>query len=880
MSRFKTLWQRLWRRDEIHRDIDEELQFHIEMKIKDNIADGMTPEQAKADAMRRFGNIQKVKSNCREARGIEMIENLSQDIRYGLRMLLAKPSFTIVAILALALGIGATSAIFSIVNTVILKPLPFQAQENLVLIWETNQATGNEQVEVSYPNFLDWRVQNQVFDKIAALPSVNFDWTMTGKAEPQQVTGIFTSANFFSLLGANPVLGRNFTDEDEKANAASVAIISHGLWQRQFGSDPNAIGQKIVVESQATTIIGVMPQSFDFPSGVEIWVPLTPSPDGWMQQRGFRVMRAIARLKPGVNLVQAQAGMNTIAKRLETDYPKDNNGAGILLIPLTKVIFGNAEPALLAMLGAVALVLLISCANVANLLLARAASRQKEFAIRVALGAGRLRLIRQLLTESLLLALTSGIFGLLLAYVGIKVLVSLAPSDIPRITGAKLDLQVMLFTFLISLLTAVIFGLVPAFQAAKVSINEFLKESGSRLFGSLPARRMRNYLVVAEVAFAIILMVGAGLMIRSFNKLQNLDAGFNPKNILTLRVALNQSKYTSKDHYRNFFQQFYEKVKDLPGTESVGAVLMRPLSGTVGWDYPFTIQGQTVEEHKSNPSSNFETITPNYFHTMGIPILAGRDFTNLDMVESAKIAIVGESLAKKYWPNQDPIGKVLKIGAPDSKRSWLTVVGMVKDVRYREWEATRLDIYVPFPQEPQYRMDFVLKTKGNPLGLIKDFNQAVYEIDKEQAVSSITTMQELVAGALARSRYNMFLFSLFAVLALTLSMVGVYGVLSYTVAQRTQEIGLRIALGATESHVLSLIVGQGLKLVLVGVGLGVVISWALSRLLTSLLYQVSATDPITYLLIPSLLMIVAALASYLPARKAMKVDPIIALRCD
>ncbi len=375
-------------------------------------------------------------------------------------------------------------------------------------------------------------------------------------------------------------------------------------------------------------------------------------------------------------------------------------------------------------------------------------------------------------------------------------------------------------------------------------------------------------------------MVGAGLMVRSFNKLQNVDTGFNPKNILTLRVALNQSKYTDKNSYRQFFGQLYQKVKDLPGIDSAGAVLMRPLSGTVGWDYPFTVQGQTLTEHKNNPYSNFETVSPNYFRTMSIPILRGRDFTEADKEDVAFVAIVGESFAKKYWPNQDPIGKNIKVGPPDSKFPWMAVVGVVKDGRYREWEATRMDLYMPFPQHPQYRMDFVLKTKGNPISLIKDFNSAVYEIDKEQAVSAITTMEELVSSTLSRSRYNMFLFSLFGFLSLALSMVGVYGVLSYTVSQRTQEIGLRIALGASEKDILTLVLGQGLKVVIIGVLLGLIVAWWLSHLLSSLLYQVTTSDPVTYLLIPVGLILVALIACYLPARRAMKVDPIVALRCD
>lgn len=814
-----------------------------------------------------------------------MTGTIGQELKTALRMLLKNPGFTFISALALALGIGATSAIFSIVNGVLLRPLPFQDPERIVWIWENNLSRNQAEVEVSYPNFVDWREQNRVFEQLAALPSVNFDVTLKTETEPVQVETTSVSVNFFSLVGAKPVLGRDFLAEEDKPEAPPTIIISDGLWKRHFGANPAVIGKTVVIDDTPATVVGVMPAEFDFPKGVQVWSPLSHYGANWMKIRAFRVMRTIGKLKPGVTTDQAQAEMNSIARTLAQSFPKENTGYGVTMIPLLDSVFGKVGIALKVLLGAVILVLLIACVNVANFQLVRMIHRRKELTLRVLLGASRWRLVRMLMFESLTLALVGGLAGLVIALLGVDILKALAPVDIPRIQTVSVDARVVGFTLLISVLTTLIFGLVPALRVSKTNLEESLRETSAKLAGSSQGTWLRNWFVISEIALALVLMVGAGLMVRTFHQLQHLDPGFNPNQVLTFRLPLSQAKYQTSQDQKQFFEKTLDQVRQLPGVVSAGAVLQRPLSGTVGWDYPFTVEGQSPEEHDQNPYSNYECISPGYFKTMGIPVLAGRDFTDFDRGDQATVVIVGESFAKRYWPGANPVGKRLQFGKPGSKSPMMAVVGVVKDVRYREWDDTRLDIYVPIFQKAEFRADFVLKlspevTQAQQADLVKRIQQIVFSIDKDQVISAVTTLNSLVAETLARPKFNAVLLGLLAGFAIVLAVLGIYGVMSYSVTQRTQEIGIRLALGARTSDVIGLVVNHGMRLAVIGITLGLLGSYVLSRFLTSLLFGVKATDPATYILLSLTLLVVARLACYLPARRAARIDPMVALRCE
>lgn len=799
------------------------------------------------------------------------------DIKYGLRILARNPGFSLVVILALGLGIGATSTVFSIVNSVLLRPLPIEEPDRVVMLWENERSRGHEEVELSFPNFIDWRERNRVFEDVVLLTSVNIDMTILGGDEPEQVEGVPVSAGFFSLLGVDAALGRTFQWKDEKPSEESPVVISDGLWKRRYGARRDIIGTKVLIEGTTATVIGVMPREFDFPKGAQLWVPFIIASADDMPDRGMRAFRAIARLKPGVTMEQARADMNRVTLDLARAYPKENEGFGATIQPLVEKIFGNARPALFVLLGAVALVLLIACVNVANLLLARAGERRREIAVRLALGAGRLRLVRQLLTESLLLATLGGAIGILIALYGVEILTALAPRDIPRITLVTVDTEVVAFTVIVSFLTAIIFGLAPALQATHPDLNESLKDTGARTLGSAGAGRLRSMLVVAEVALAVVLMIGAGLLLRSFNEMQSIDPGFRTERIFTARLALQRPKYNSSDHYKAFYKQLLERVENLPGVESAAAVLMRPLSGTVGWDFPYTVEGQGPQDHLANPYSNYEAISPNYFRTMGITIVKGRDFEARDE-NGERVAIINETMAHRYWPGREAIGGRIKFGPPESKAPWMTVVGVVKDVRYREWDSARIDIYVPYLQKSEFRSDFVVRTSIDPITLAESFRREVYAIDKDQAVAGITTMEEIVDTALARPRFNTLLLVIFAAFALILAVLGVYGVMAYSVSRRTHEIGLRMALGARRSNLLGMLLRQGAILITLGVMIGVAGAFLVTRIVSSLLFGIGAADPITYIAVTLLLAAVALLACYIPARRAMRIDPMAALR--
>ena len=807
-----------------------------------------------------------------------MLGDLKQDIRYGVRMLWKNKAFTAIAVVALALGIGANSAIFSVVNTVLLRPLPYRDPDRLVTVWEDNSKVGYPHDTPAPANYVDWRDQNQVFEGMAATADTSLN--LTGAGEPERFDGKRVSANFFSLLGVDPQLGRGFLPEEDVAGANHVVVLSHGLWQRRFGSDPGIVGKSITLNGEAYTVIGVMPAGFQFLSeDVSMWVPIAFTPQQ-AAQRQSHYLKIVARLKPGVTLERAQSEMSTIAARLQQQYPDSNADLGATVTSLHEEVVGNIRPALLVLLGAVGFVLLVACANVANLLLARAAVRQKEIALRTALGASRLRLVRQFLTESILLAALGGVVGLLLSVWGVSLLRSFIPQNISQVKAITVDAWVLGFTLLVTLLTGVVFGLAPAVQASRFDLNETLKEGGRDNASTRGGNRLRAVLVVAEVAVSLVLLVGAGLLLNSFMRLRSVDPGFRADKLLTMSVVLPQQKYPDYARRRAFYTDMLRRVEALPGVRSAGVTNWIPLIRQ-GDSIGVAVEGQPTPPGKPHVIVT-RVVSPHYFGAMGIRLLEGRVFEEgKDRADSPCVVVVGESVARRFWPD-GALGKRVSPGEPQRPEDWCQVVGVVNDVKQMDLAAEpKQQIYFSYEQAdffaPRY---LVVSTEGDPLALASTVRKTVWDVDRDQPVSNVNTMEGVLAESIARQRFTALLLGLFAGLALVLAAVGIYGVMSYSMAQRTREIGIRMALGAQKRHVLKLAVGQGLKLVFVGIVIGLVGAFALTRLMASLLYGVSATDPATLVIISLVLVAVALFASYIPARRAAKVDPLIALRYE
>ena len=811
--------------------------------------------------------------------GFNSLETLWQDVRFGVRMLLKNPGFTIIAVIALALGIGANSAIFSVVNTVLLRPLPFKEPDRLVMVWEDATKHGYPRDTPAPANYVDWRDQNQVFEGMAAIADRSFN--LTGIGEPERIDGWRVSASLFPLLGVEPQLGRSFLPEEDQAGGGRVVIMSQGLWQRRFGSDPTIIGKAVTLNGESYAVVGVMPQNFQFPSREgDLWVPIAfDSKEAG--NRGGHFLKVLARMKPGVTLQQAQTEMKAIAARLQQQYPDSNTDLGAAVVPLHEQFVGDIKPALLILLGAVGFVLLIACANVANLLLARAAVRQKEITIRVALGASRSRLIRQFLTESILLAALGGVIGLLLSLWGINLLKAFIPENISQAKAITIDGRVLFFTLAVSLLTGLIFGLAPATQASKFNLNETLKEGGRDSAAGSRGNRIRGLLVIAEVAVSLILLIGAGLLINSFLRLRNVDPGFRAENLLTMKIVLPELKYPDRARRSAFYTELVRRIEALPGVKSAAVTTNLPLYSQ-GNSIGISIEGRPDPAPGQEQIVVTRIISPHYFQTMGITLLQGRQFNEQDKADTPIALVISEAMARKYWPGEDPIGKRVKPGSSASSNPWFTIVGVAKDVRQFELNADpKPQMYLPYTQAGFFApRDLVVSTNGDPLSLASAVRKTVWEIDKDQPVSNISTMENVLSESIARQRFSMLLLGIFAALALALATVGIYGVMSYSVAQRTREIGIRMALGAQRSDVLKLVVGQGLKLVMIGVLIGLVIALVLTRVMSSLLFGVSATDPLTFTIISLVLISVAVLASYIPARRATRVDPMVALRYE
>ena len=877
-------------------EIVEELSQHLEDRHEQSLRGGATDDEAYRAALQELTESDLLAQGLRRVerpvrlepvvpgtpRRFGMFGDLGHDLRYGVRMLWKNPGFTAVAVVALALGIGANSAIFSVVNTVLLRPLPYKEPERLVLVWEDDTKHGYPNDTPAAANYVDWREQNKVFEGMAALADQSFN--LTGSGEPERIDGKRVNASLFELLGVAPLHGRAFAAEEDSPGANKVVILSHALWQRRFGLDAGIVGRTLTLNGEGHTVVGVMPSDFQFPDReTELWVPIA-----FTQQeaanRGRHYLKVIARLKRDVSLEQARAEMSTIAARLQQQYPEQNTDLGASVEPLHEHLVGDIRLPLLLLLGAVGFVLLVACANVANLLLARAAVRQKEIALRTALGASRLRLVRQFLTESILLAVLGGAVGLLLSVWGVSLLKSFIPENISQVKAISVDGRVLGFTILVTLVTGIVFGLAPAAQASRFNLNETLKEGGRDAASARGGNRVRGLLVIAEVAVSLVLLVGAGLLINSFLRLRNVDPGFRTDNLLTLSVVLPQQKYPDHARRSAFYADMIRRVESLPGVRTAAVTNWIPLVYQ-GDSMGVTIEGQPVPVPGQGklPVIVTRVVSPHYFGTMGIQLLEGRGFEDgRDREDSPCVVVVGESVARKYWPGESPLGKRLTPGRPESPDDWCQIVGMVKDVRQRELasEPNAL-MYFTYAQAgffaPRY---LVVKTEGDPLALAGSVRKTVWEVDRDQPVSNVSTMEGVLSESIARQRFSTLLFAIFAGVALVLAAVGIYGVMSYSMAQRTREIGIRMALGAQRRDVLKLAIGQGLKLVAIGVVVGLAFALALSRVMTSLLYGVSATDPATLVTISVILVAVALLASYIPARRATKVDPLVALRYE
>lgn len=812
------------------------------------------------------------------------MNNLWRDLRYGGRMLSKNPAFTFVAILSIALGIGANTAVFSVINTVLLKSLPFKDPDSLVLVWGVTKEedTLNDRSQVSATDVADFRSQNSVFEDITTYD----DWNpiMSGEAEAERIPAIQVGDGFFRIMKSEPILGRVFTAEEQEEGKDFVIVLGYGLWQRKFAGDPNAVGKTISLNSRPYTIVGVMgadfpalPSTIVAPEG-QFYRPVAEAYDE--EERSSRHLRSIARLKPGVTVEQAQAEMKVITSRLEQEHPESNTDQGARVVSITEDTIGSIRPTLLMIFGAVIFVLLVACVNVANLLLARSTARHKEITIRSALGAGRSHLIRQLLTESLILSVVGGALGLIFAMWGVSIIESFVSRTNPMFNDIAIDMRCLGFTFVVSILTGLLFGLAPALQISKPDLTESLKEGGRASGPSASRNRLRSALVISEIAMTMVLLICAGLLIQTVMRLNRVSTGFNHENILTMNVGLPGIKYPQPANIISFYKQATDRIATLPGVKAAGLTSVLPLSGN------FDGRGLAVEDHPKprgeEISVDLYVTTPGYLQAMEIRLLKGRLIGEQDTVDSMKIALINRNMAEQLWGEEDPLGKRIKFpGSERNPQPWRTIVGVVEDVsQYALDKKPPMQMYLPHPQFPTSFNNIVVKTAGDPTAMIAAVRQEILSVDPEQAVYNVTTLESLLGNSILLRRFLMSLLIVFAGLALILASVGIYGVMSYVVSQRTREIGIRMALGAGKHQILRLVVGQGMLLAVIGVAIGLIAALALTRLMSSLLFGISATDPVTFALISSLLIGVSTLASVIPARRAIKIDPMEALRYE
>lgn len=811
------------------------------------------------------------------------MNGMLQDFRFATRMFVKHPGFALIAVLMLALGIGANTAIFSIITAVLLRPLPYDHAERIYHVWDNNLARGVQEVLVSYPKFSEWKAQSNSFDGVAAFTPRSFG--LKAEGEPEQAQGARVSADFFQVMGVKPILGRTFSAEEDAPGGNQVAVLSYEMWHSRFGASQGIIGRTVILDGKITTVIGVTPADFNFPEDeTMLWVPRVfevPAPAPERVKLGAGFLAVVARLKPGVPASQALAEIETIddsyRQHFSSNIDIDN---GSKLVPLQEQIVGDIKPTLLILQGAVIFVLLIACANVANLFLARTAGRRRELAMRKALGASRRRLIRQLLTENILLALIGAALGLVVAMLAIKLLAAINPGNLPRLKEVGLDSSLLLFTLGIAVLTGIAVGLAPALLSSRVDLNEALKESGRSATPSLRRHRLRSLIVVVEVALALMLLISAGLLIQSFIRLRNVNPGFDARNVLTMQISLPRSKYAEPAAQADFFKRLIERVGVLPGAQSVGVVNYLPLAGG-NIRFYFNVEGRTRLGPGRDPVVSVRSISQEYFQALGIPILRGRAFTDHDLDGNPKVAIINETMAKRTFSGENPIGQRLATSSNYGPDGWMTIVGVAGDVKHTSLEGQTVEeMYMPYQQSPWTSMYLVARTAADPASLSGAVRNEVFSLDKDQPVFNLRPMSEVISSSVAQPRFTVFLLGSFAGVALLLAALGIYGVMAYSVTQRTQEMGIRMALGATRASIFKLVIWQGIILALIGVVIGVGAAFYATRVMKSLLFGIGLTDPLTFIVVPLILVAVALLACYLPARKATKVDPVIALRYE
>jgi len=868
----------LLRRETVESEMEDELRFHSEHQTQKYLKAGMSRSEALRRVRMEFGGLEQVKEDCRDARGVSLIETLAQDLRYGGRTLRKWPGFAAAALLTLALGIGANTAIFSVVYGILLRPLPFRDVSRLVLLNETTPRVGD--VSVSYPNFRDWRSQSHAFAEMAAVNAVNFN--MAGSNQPENISGLAVSPNFLSMMGVRPVMGRGFSPDEEKAGAAPVVLLSYALWQSQFGADRRMIGQTIRLDSHTATIVGVLPPEFRWVEKCDVMEPIGvwATHNDSATERGERGDLLVAgRLAAGVRMEQARAEMETIAAGLARAYPEVNDQCGVKLRPLREAFSGDVRPAMLVLLGAALFVLLVACANVANLFLMRGAVRSREMAVRIAIGASRGRIVRQMLTESFLVALLGGVAGVGLAMAGIPAIARLIPPD--TLAGASLGMNgaVLLFSAGLVVLSMFLSGLAPALHSMSSNVQAELKEGGKTT--SAGARnRWRGLLAASEVGLALVLLVGAGLMLKSLYRLLAVDSGFRSAHVLKLEMDLRTVQYDKDPAVIAFWQQTLDRVRALPGVESAAIGTDIPLTDDHS-RADITVEGMALPSPGSFPHPDIHIVSPDYEKTLGIRLLRGHTFTQANRENAPRVAMVNVTAAQRLFPGTDPVGKRFMFGHPGAGRKpqWLTIVGVIADTRmYGLANPARLEVYLPFRQSPSNGMVLLVKSGQEPTALVSAIRGIVASIDREQPIFGIATMQEVVNASVSTRRITLILLGLFSGLALVLAGIGIYGVISYSVTQRAREIGIRIALGAQRGDVLRLVLAQGAKISAAGIVMGSAASLGLTRLMAKLLYAVSAADPATFAVVAVVLALIAMVASYIPARRTLRVDPLIALR--